>query len=128
MILKKQRAPRYIRKEGITSYLLASPRTCDAKQLTTSLVEIKPGGEQRLHSHVPEQIYYILEGNGLMSVGDNTAHVERDDCIYIPSGAPHGLKNDGTMLLRYFSAAVPSFESGQLEKFWPLDSEAETEV
>ncbi len=128
MILKKRKAPRYIRKEGITSYLLASPRTCGAEQLTTSLVEIEPGGEQRVHSHVPEQIYYILEGNGLMNVGDKTVHVERGDCIFIPSGAPHGLKNDGTMLLRYFSAAAPSFESGQLEKFWPLKSEAETET
>jgi mannose-6-phosphate isomerase-like protein (cupin superfamily) len=128
MILKKQRAPRYIRKEGIISYLLASPRTCNAKQLTTSLVEIETGGEQRVHNHVPEQIYFILEGKGLMSVGDNTGRVERDDCIFIPSGAPHGLKNDGTVLLRYFSAAAPSFESGQLEKFWPLESEAETEA
>lgn len=126
MILKKYTAPRYIRKEGIVSYLLASPRTCDAKQLTTSLVEIEPGGEQRIHSHAPEQIYYILEGSGFMKVGDETAHVESGDCIFIPSDAPHGLKNDGKALLRYFSAAAPSFDSEQLERFWPLKSEAQT--
>jgi len=126
MILRKYTAPRYIREEGITSYLLASTRTCDAKELTTSLVEIKPNGEQHIHSHVPEQIYYILEGSGFMRVGDDTTHVEPGDCIFIPSGEPHGLKNDGDVLLRYFSAAAPSFLPAQLERLWPLKSEAET--
>lgn len=126
MILRKYTAPRYMRKEGITSYLLASPRTCDAKQLTTSLVEIIPGGEQRIHIHIPEQIYYILEGSGFMRVGEDTAHVERGDCIFIPSGEPHGLRNDGEVLLRYLSAAAPSFLPEQIERLWPLKSEAET--
>jgi mannose-6-phosphate isomerase-like protein (cupin superfamily) len=125
-ILKNHTAPRYIRKEGIVSYLLASPIMSDAKYLTTSVVEIKPGGKQRIHSHVPEQIYYILEGGGEMTVGDKTEHVEPGDCIFIPSGASHGLKNDGKIILRYFSAAAPSFEKKYLEKFWPLKSETET--
>jgi len=127
-ILKKETAPRYIREEGISSYLLASPRTSDAEYLTTSVVEIRPDGRQRIHSHAPEQIYYILEGSGLMTVADETAHVGSGDCIFIPSGAPHGLKNDGEILLRYFSAAAPSFDRRQLERFWPLKSVAETKV
>ncbi len=127
-ILKKNRAPRYIRKEGITSYLLASPRTSNAEYLITTVVEIKPSGEQRLHSHVPEQVYYILEGTGLMVVDDEKARVEAGDCIFIPSGAPHGLKNDGEGILKYFSAAAPSFDSEQLKKFWPLVSEADAEA
>src|SRR5688500_10644391 len=63
-ILKKKTAPRYQRPEGITSYLLASPRNCDAVHLTTTLAVIAPGGEQRIHSHPPEQVYFILEGAG----------------------------------------------------------------
>jgi mannose-6-phosphate isomerase-like protein (cupin superfamily) len=124
-ILKKKTAPRYAREEGITSYLLASPRTCDAKHLTTTLVEIKPGGHQRIHSHVPEQVYFILEGSGLMSVGNEKEHVGPGDCIFIHSEAPHGLQNDGDVVLRYFSAASRSFDLKQLDKLWPLESELE---
>ena len=127
-VLKKNTAPRYIRQEDITSYLLASPRTSDAKHLTATVVEIKPGGHQRIHSHIPEQIYYILEGRGLMTVGDQKAHVGSGDCIFIPSGAPHGLENDGDVLLRYFSAASPSFDREQLESLWPLESEGDTKA
>ena len=124
-ILKVSTAPRYIRKQGICSYLLVSPLTCNAKQLTTSLVEIQPGGRQRIHGHLPEQIYYILEGSGLMTVADETAHVRVGDCIFIPSNAPHGLVNCGKTTLKYFSAAAPSFNKEQLEQFWSLKSEAE---
>lgn len=121
-ILRLEAAPRYVRQEGITSYLLASPRTCDAKRLTTTLVEIEPGGVQRVHSHPSEQIYFILEGSGVMSVGEETEEVRAEDCILVPSEAPHGLCNNGDAVLRYFSAAAPSFTSEELERWWPLES------
>jgi mannose-6-phosphate isomerase-like protein (cupin superfamily) len=79
-----------------------------------------------MHSHVPEQIYYILEGEGLMTVGNQRAHGGPGDCIFIPTEIPHGLHNDGEVLLCYFSAAAPSFSRKQLENLWPLKSEAET--
>ncbi len=122
-ILKKETAPRYKRPEGIVSYLLASSRTSDAEFLTTTLVEIKPEGEQRVHSHTPEQVYFILEGQGLMTVADETTGVNPGDCIFIPSEAPHGLKNNGDTLLKYFSVAAPSFKKEELESFWPLKGE-----
>ena len=71
-VLTKDTAPRYVRPEGITSYLLVSSRTSSAEYLTTTLAVIQPGGEQRIHSHRPEQVYFILEGSGLMTVGSET--------------------------------------------------------
>ena len=125
-VLKQETAPRYVRPAGIVSYLLASPRTANAEHLTTTLAVIQPGGEQRIHSHGPEQVYFILEGSGLMTVGGETQRVGPGDCVFIPSCQPHGLKNDGQATLRYFSAAAPTYEPGHLEKTWPLRSEAET--
>jgi len=124
-IHKKETAPRYLRSEGITSYLLASPRTCGAEHLTTTLAVIQPGGEQRIHSHHPEQVYFIIEGSGLMTVGDETRRVCPGDCVFIPAAQPHGLKNDGPVELRYFSAAASVYPAGHLEAVWALKSEAE---
>jgi mannose-6-phosphate isomerase-like protein (cupin superfamily) len=123
-IINRRSSPRYVREEGIVSYLLVSPRTCASKHLTTTFVEIKPGGWQREHSHAPEQVYHVLEGSGLMTVGNETARVGPGDCIFIPSGTRHGLTNDGQAALKYLSAAAPSFRTEQLEEFWPLESEA----
>jgi mannose-6-phosphate isomerase-like protein (cupin superfamily) len=122
-ILRPKHAPRYVREEGITSFLLVSPRTCGAKLLTTTLVELAPGGSQRVHSHEPEQVYLILEGRGRMTVGSEEADVVAGECVFVPSGSPHGLRNTGPERLRYFSAAAPSFSREELERLWPLEPE-----
>ena len=79
-LMENGAAVRYERAEGIVSYLLSSPRTSSAAHLTTTLVEIWPGGEQRIHSHEPEQVYFVLDGAGLMTVGEDTAEVHAGDC------------------------------------------------
>ena len=125
MILKRNTAPRYKRPAGIVSYLFASSRTSNSQYLTTTLVELAPAGEQRTHSHAPEQVYFILEGTGSMTVGNETQEVQVGDCVFIPSGAQHGIRNSGPSTLRYFSAAAPGFGRGELDSFWPLPSEQE---
>jgi mannose-6-phosphate isomerase-like protein (cupin superfamily) len=122
-VLQKKTAPRYKRPDGTVSYLLASARTSDAEHITTSLVEVDPGGRQALHSHRPEQIYFILDGCGEMTVGEETSEVHAGDCIFVPSRASHGLLNNGAAKLRYFSAAAPTFEPQQLVDLWPLGPE-----
>jgi mannose-6-phosphate isomerase-like protein (cupin superfamily) len=124
-IFSKAGALRYRRPEGITSYLLASPRTSRAKHLTTTLVLIEPGGEQRVHRHTPEQVYFVLDGSGLMTVEAETQRVGPGDCVFVPSEAPHGIRNEGPGVLRYFSAAAPAFDTSDLLSVWPLGSESE---
>ena len=124
-VFQKQSAPRYRRSAGITSYLLASPRTADARHLTVTCVEIEPDGRQRVHSHSPEQIYFILEGRGQMTVGQETREVRPGDCVFIPSDVPHGLENTTANLLRYVSAAAPAFRTDELDGLWPLPSEVD---
>jgi mannose-6-phosphate isomerase-like protein (cupin superfamily) len=124
-IARKKISPRYSR-DGITSYLLVSEITTDSVHITTSLVEISPGGQQRIHSHQTEQCYYILEGDGLMTVGKETQRVVAGDCVFIPSNLPHGLNNDRKAILKYFSAGSPSYGKENLVKLWPLKSEDET--
>jgi mannose-6-phosphate isomerase-like protein (cupin superfamily) len=120
-ILRKGETPRYER-DNIISHLLVSEKTCGSKNLTTTIVEMQPGGIQKMHSHGPEQMYYVLEGEGVIIVGNETEIVGAGDCIFIPSNAPHGLENKGMFLLRYFSAASPSFGREETERFWPLNS------
>jgi mannose-6-phosphate isomerase-like protein (cupin superfamily) len=120
-ILREMTAPRY-QRDNITSYLLVSAGTCDTEHLTITLVEMAPGGLQRLHAHEPEQTYFILEGSGMMTVGSERRPVQAGDCVFIPSNSPHGLENTGGAILRYLSAASPSFTKEECAQFWPLPS------
>ena len=118
-ILQKITAPRY-QRDDITSYLLVSQGTCSAENLAITIVEMEPGGFQHLHSHEPEQMYFILEGQGLMTVDGEVRPVQTGDCIFFPPFAEHGLKNTGEGVLRYLSAASPSFTLEQCKEWWPL--------
>ena len=113
-------SPRY-KRDQITSYLMVSKRTCGAEKLAITIVEMEPGGFQHLHSHEPEQMYYILEGSGIMTVDGEERSVEAGDCIFFPSFAEHGLKSIGDSVLRYLSAASPSFTMEQCNEWWPLE-------
>ena len=127
MIIQTQRqAPRYER-DGTTSYLLVSPLTCGSLHLTTSIVEMVPDGLQRPHRHEPEQIYYIIDGTGPMSVENETWEVKDGDCVLVPGGSVHSLRNTGETTLRYFSAAAPAFTVDLLRVLWPLGAEGEEE-
>ena len=122
IIRTKSAAPRF-QAAGTTSYLLVSPWTCGSSHLTTSLVEMEPGGSQRAHRHEPEQIYYFISGTGMMSVEDETWEVTEGDCVLVPANSTHSIRNDSTeVALRYFGAAAPAFSEDQLKVLWPLPS------
>lgn len=123
-ILTKNDAPKY-KRDNITSHLLVSKLTCNSENLAITLVEMDPGGVQHVHSHEPEQMYYILEGSGMMTVDDEQKPVQAGDCIYYSPFAKHGLENTGGTVLRYLSAASPSFSKETCKEWWPLPSEAE---
>ena len=56
---------------------------------------VNPGKRLEPHSHENhEQIYYILEGGGLLTVGEETRRVKKGDAIYIPPKTAHGFYND----------------------------------
>ena len=114
-------ASRYLRT-GVESFLLAAPTAGGAQHLAVTLVELQPGGAQAPHAHEPEQAYFILDGTGLMEVGGERTRVQAGDCVFIPSGAIHGLVNDGGRLLRYLSAGSPAFTAEQCRALWPLAS------
>jgi mannose-6-phosphate isomerase-like protein (cupin superfamily) len=120
-VLRVNSSPRYKRND-ITSYLLVSEDTCNAKDLSITMVEMEPGGIQHVHAHESEQMYYIMEGSGLMTVDDEQQRVEVGDCIFFSSFSRHGLENSGGTILRYLSAASPSFKKEDSRKLWSLGS------
>ncbi len=122
-IIRKEQAPQYER-DGIRSYLLVSESTTGAKYITTTLVEMNPGGVQKPHSHKTEQCYTIIEGQGLMRVDDDKQIVNAGDTIFIPSNSLHGLENTGKEILRYLSAGSPVFGFKKEKELWPLNNMA----
>ena len=53
------------------------------------------GNELEEHIDPLEEIYFILQGGGLMRVGDEVCEVKAGDAVWIPAGDRHSLKNTG---------------------------------
>ncbi len=119
-IITKKNAPQYER-DNIRSFLLVAESTVGAKHITTSLVEMEPGGIQKPHHHETEQCYMILEGNGVIEVDGEKAAVAAGDTIFIPSNSLHSLYNGSQKTLKYLSAGSPVFGMENERELWPLN-------
>lgn len=120
-IMRRESSPRY-KRDNIESFLLVSSKTCSAENLSVTIVEMELNGIQHIHKHDPEQTYCIIEGRGLMTVGNEEAEVTKGDCIFIPSNENHGIRNIGTNKLIYISSCSPSFSLEECDKLWLLKS------
>ena len=60
-----------------------------------AIARLEPGREIETHVDPMEEIYFILSGEGRMSVGAETTPVKPGDAVWIPAGSGHSLTNSG---------------------------------
>ena len=71
---------------------------------------LPPGCAVTPHHHREiEEIYYVVSGRGLMTVGDETREVEAGDAVYVPRGHWHTLENTGNQPITLLVACGPAF-------------------
>ena len=83
----------YVAHGGGIAMMLLTNRELDA-MLFLADASLAPGKELEAHIDPYEEIYYILEGEGVMTVGDDERRVKKGDAIWIPVGERHSLLND----------------------------------
>lgn len=67
------------------------------KGYDSGLLIYKPGDKTPSHKHDNiDEIFYILAGEGTISVDDAVAHVKEGDVILSPAGENHGFENHGS--------------------------------
>lgn len=90
--------------------LLAHRNSCLRNQ---SLAEARlpPGLGTIGHHHVrSEEIYYVLEGEGMMQIEDERRPIGPGDAIAIPPGVFHRIVNKGEFMLRFLCCCAPAYE------------------
>jgi mannose-6-phosphate isomerase-like protein (cupin superfamily) len=64
------------------------------------------------HHKVTEEIYYILSGTALMTLGNEARPVGPGDAIAIPPGQRHTIENTGSEELVFLCTCAPGYEHG----------------
>lgn len=57
---------------------------------------LEPGQAQPTHQHAGrDKLYYVVEGQGLFTIGAAAQHCGPGELAFAPADAPHGVLNDG---------------------------------
>lgn len=93
-----------------TRVLVGADSPVQADNFTMGYVRMDPQGSVPKHEHYQEEVYYIVEGNGMMELGNEISDVHAGTAVYIPSNTPHELVNTGTkemiMMFVYAPAGI----------------------
>lgn len=71
---------------------------------------VKPGQISAKHRLTNSEVYYILEGQGKMFIGDESADVHAGQAIYIPPQSIQYIKNTGKIDLKFLCIVDPAWQ------------------
>lgn len=103
----------YITKDGSSIRELMHPAQHGNRNQSLAEATVPVGARTRLHRHDrSEEIYYILAGEGLMTLGDASFRVAVGDSVCIAPGTAHCIANVGDAPLRILCACAPAYAHG----------------
>jgi len=93
---------------GALSKALVRPETAGSKLIDYRISCYQPMAHVELHTHkVQEQVYHVLDGEGMMEMNGKRQVVRRHDVIYIPPGVEHAMFNTGLTDLTFIVVTTP---------------------
>lgn len=93
---------------------LVTEQTCGSQQYTAGLYFVRPGEKNRVDRHPgQEEVYYIFEGRGTVTVDDEVHRITAGDVVFIPDGSTHFLTNDSDKTLGLFWAIATRWSNLQ---------------
>ena len=100
----------YVTADGSTIRELLDAGSSPLRNQSLAEATLAPGQITARHFHPQsEEIYYVLSGNGALTIGDETRAVRAGDAIAIAAGAPHCIENNGKGELRFLCCCAPAY-------------------
>ena len=90
-----------------------NPHHVDARKIYESphamavVITLKPGESLKKHITPVDVFFYILEGSGVIEIGDEKQTVGKDMLVESPAKIPHRWSNESSSLFRVLVVKVP---------------------
>ncbi|MDP2667458.1 MAG: cupin domain-containing protein [Nitrosopumilaceae archaeon] len=112
MIIKKlQNLDKINGNEGtIISQIFHPHNTLSGIRYSVSHSTIKPRKRSKRHKMKTSEIYYVLEGNGVIHIDKESQIVSIDDAVYIPPFSIQFIENTGTSDLKFLCIVDPAWK------------------
>jgi mannose-6-phosphate isomerase-like protein (cupin superfamily) len=106
-----EEVPAFTTKDGSEIRELLAHRNSCIRNQTLAEARLPSGGSTTPHRHIKtEEIYFFLEGQGLMQIDGEKQLVKVGDAVAIPPGALHQVTNTGTVTLKFLCCCAPGYE------------------
>jgi len=79
----------------------------DTEKVQVIHILLNPGERLRRHITKTDVLFYVLEGEGIVEIGEEKKTVAKDTLIESPSGIPHCWYNESTGILRFLVMKIP---------------------
>ncbi len=110
-IIQRNTTQSFITKDGSEIRELMAYRNSSIRQLSLAEAILPAGATTEEHYHVgTDEIYYVLQGRGLMRVEGEERAVGPLDAIAIPANQRHNITNTGAEPLVFLCCCAPAYE------------------
>ncbi len=110
-IIQRAKTPPFITADGSEIRELLAYRNSGLKNQSLAEATLPVGRATKEHYHPKtEEIYYIIQGQGLMKIEGECCDVVVGDAIAIPPGQKHKIWNTGTVPLVLLCCCAPCYE------------------
>jgi len=93
---------------GALSKPLVMPETAGSHHVDYRISMYQPMAYVARHKHkVQEQVYHVLDGEGLMEIDGKARVVRKHDYIFLPPGVEHSISNTGIVDLVFLVVTSP---------------------
>lgn len=100
---------------GALSKELAGPQTVGSSRVDFRISRYAPAAYVGEHVHkVQEQVYYVLEGEGILTLDDDKHLMHPHDYVYVPPGIRHSFTNTGTNGLVFLVITTPADDEEEM--------------
>src|SRR4051794_26127356 len=106
----------------------------NVRELAPGQANVPPGADANSgHNHKTiEEIYFVLEGNVTIKLGDDVHTLSQRDAVRIPAQTPRAMRNDGdgdaAVLMVSRRIEDPRAESEWHDRFWDSSRAAKARV
>lgn len=98
---------------ALTAAEMPNPHGISARELLSTehaqvvMMTLEPGETLKLHSTPVDVFFYVLEGEGVVEIGEERETVTRDMLVESPIRIPHLLRNEGSSTFRFLVVKTP---------------------
>lgn len=108
--------------EGDKFYCKVSPKDTDGDVYIFDSTRLREGGPPLHYHYAQDEWWYIISGEYLIKVGNETYHAKAGDCVFGPRGVPHTFAKVGQAESKLIMLFQPA---GRMEEWFNLVNDGE---